>query len=131
MITALTLELSDSVSCLSYSNSQTRWNQCEIPIILEKKEFWMSPQVDVIFFISWHSNQEERSFRFPVIKMDINACHPFCELPDVNGCTNEIHELVRLIMQEEELEFPSNATEAKNIFISIIRNIESRPHWFW
>ena len=59
--------------------------------------------------------------------MDINVCQPFCELPDVNGCTNEMHELARLIMREEELEFPCNATEAKNIFISIIRSIESRP----
>ena len=71
-----------------------------------------------------------RSFRFPVNEMDVNACHPFCELPDVNGCINETHELVRLIMREEELEFPSNATEAKNLFISIIRNIEARPHRF-
>ena len=69
-----------------------------------------------------------RSFRFPVNEMDVNACHPFCELPDVNGCTNETHELVSLIMREEELEFPSNATEAKILFISIIRNIEARPH---
>ena len=57
--------------------------------------------------------------------MDVNARHPFCELLDVNGCTNETHEPVRLIMREEELEFPSNATEAKNLFISIIRKIET------
>ena len=58
-----------------------------------------------------------RSFRFPVNEMDINSCHPFCELLDVNGCTNETHELVRLIMQEEEeQEFPSNAAEAKKYF---------------
>ena len=56
-----------------------------------------------------------RSFKFPVNEMDINACHPFCELPDVNGCANERHELVRLITREEELEFLSNATEAKNV----------------
>ena len=41
--------------------------------------------------------------------MNINACHPFYELPDVNGCTNETHVLVRLIMREEELKFQSNA----------------------
>ena len=69
-----------------------------------------------------------RSFRFPVSKMDINACHPFLELRDVNDCTNETHELVRLIMREEELALPSKATEAKHGFISIIRNIDLRPH---
>ena len=57
-----------------------------------------------------------RSFRLPVNEMDINSCHPFCELLDVNGCTNETHELVRLIMQEEEQEFPSDAAEAKKYF---------------
>ena len=57
-----------------------------------------------------------RSFRFPVNEMDINACHPFCQLPDVNSCTNETHELVKLIMREEGLEFPSNATKAKKSF---------------
>ena len=81
---------------------------------------------NVLYFMPEQSGR--RSFRFPVNKMDVNACHPFCELPDVNGCTNKTHELVRLIMREEELEFPSNATEAKNLFISIIRNIEARPH---
>ena len=49
--------------------------------------------------------------------MDINACYPICELPNVNGYTNETHELVRSTMREEKLEFPSNATEAKNIVI--------------
>ena len=37
-----------------------------------------------------------RSVRFPVNEMNINACYPFCELPDVNCCTNETHEPVRL-----------------------------------
>ena len=67
----------------------------------------------------WYVMPEQsggRSFRFPVNKMDINACHSFCELPDINGCTNETHELARLIMREKELEFPSNATEAKTFY---------------
>ena len=50
--------------------------------------------------------------------MDINACHPFWELPDVIGYTNKTHELMRLIMREEELEFPSNTTETKKYFYS-------------
>ena len=58
-----------------------------------------------------------RSFKVPVSEMDINARHSFWELPDVNSCTNETHDLVRWIMLEEELEFPSKATEAKNLFI--------------
>ena len=57
--------------------------------------------------------------------MDIIAFHPFCELSDVNGYTNETHEFLRLITCKEEPEFPSNAIEAKNLFISIIRNIEA------
>ena len=57
--------------------------------------------------------------------MDIIAFHPFCELSDVNGYTNETHEFLRLITCKEEVEFPSNAIEAKNLFISIIRNIEA------
>ena len=62
---------------------------------------------NILYFMPEQSGG--RSFKFPVNEMDINTCHPFCELPDVNGCTNERHELVRLIMREEELEFPSNA----------------------
>ena len=57
-----------------------------------------------------------RSFWFPVNKMDVNSCYPFCELPNVNGCTNETHELVRITMPKDELEFPSKATEAKIYF---------------
>ena len=57
-----------------------------------------------------------RSFWFPVNEMDVNSCYPFCELPNVNGCTNETHELVRIIMPKDELEFPSKATEAKIYF---------------
>ena len=83
---------------------------------------------NILYFMSEQSGG--RSFRFHVNEMHINPCHPFFELPDVNSYTNETQELVRL-MCEEELEFPCNATEAKNIFISIIRNIESRPHSFW
>ena len=83
---------------------------------------------NVLYFMPEQSGG--RSFRFPVNEMDKNAYHPFCELPHVIGCTNETHELVRWIMREEELEFPFNTTEAKNLFISIIRNIEVRPHWF-
>ena len=77
---------------------------------------------NILYFMSEQSGG--RSFRFHVNEMHINPCHPFFELPDVNSYTNETQELVRL-MCEEELEFPCNATEAKNIFISIIRNIES------
>ena len=86
-------------------------------------------QPNVLYFMP--EQPGGRSFRFPVSEMDINACHPFLELPDVNDCTDEMHELVRLIMREEELALPSNATEAKHGFISIIRNIDLRPHWFW
>ena len=50
---------------------------------------------NILYFMP---DQSGGSFRVPVNEMDINACRPFCELPDVNGCTNEVHELVRLIM---------------------------------
>ena len=48
--------------------------------------------------------------------MDVSSCYPFCELPDVNVCISETHELVRLIMQKEKLEFLSNTIEAKKYF---------------
>ena len=57
-----------------------------------------------------------RSFRFPVNKMD-KRLSPFL------WTVNERYELVKLIMREEELELPSSATKAKNLCISIIRNI--------
>ena len=85
-----------------------------------------SGRPNVFYFMPEQS--EGRSFRFPVNEMDINVCHPFCELPDVIGCTNEKHELMRLIMREEELEFPSNTTETKKSFYSHHKNIEARPH---
>ena len=88
-----------------------------------------SGRPNVLYYIPDQSGG--RSFRFPVNEMDIKACHPFCKLPDVNGCANETQELVRLIMRKEELEFPPKATEAKNLFISMLRNFKARPHWFW
>ena len=134
MITALTimLKLCDFVSCLSYSKSQTRRNQCGIPKYLlyqRTKEFSMSRSSTqyLVFYVRaiWR-----KKFRFPVTEMGINSCHPICELPNANGCANKTHKLGRLIMREDELEFSSKATEAKkkyekNIFVSIIRNIES------
>ena len=87
---------------------------------------WNALQVNVLYFMLEQSGGI--SFRFSINEMDINACHPFCEQPDVNGYTNETYELVILIMREEELEFPSNAAEARNFFISIVRNIEARLH---
>ena len=62
---------------------------------------------NVLYFIPEQSGG--KSFRFAVNEMDINACHHFCELPDLIGWIIETHELVRLITGEEELEFPSNA----------------------
>ena len=95
--------------------------------IREVRNFeWPPGRPNVLYFMP--EQLGGRSFRFPVNEIDVNARHHFCELPYVNGCTNETHELVRLIIREEQLEFPSNATEAKNLFISIISKIETRPH---
>ena len=85
------------------------WNTQCIGEVRNSK--WPPGQLNILYFMPEESGR--RSFRFPVNEIDINSCHPFCELPDVNNCTNETHELVRLIMREGELEFPSNATEAK------------------
>ena len=105
---------------------KSMWNTHYIGEVRNSK--WPPGQPNILYFMPEESGR--RSFRFPVNEIDINSCHPFCELPDVNNCTNETHELVRLIMQEGELEFSSDGTEAKKKkkFISIIRNIESRPH---
>ena len=108
------LKLGNSVSCLSYGKELDEMNSMWNTHYIRKVRNSECPpgRPNILYFMLEQSGG--KSFRFPVNEMDINSCHPFCELPDVNGCTNETHKLVRLMMREE-LEFPFNATEAKEL----------------
>ena len=106
----------------------------EYPLYERSKEFGIPPgRPNILYFMPEQSGG--RSFRFPVNEMNINACHLLCELPNVNGCTKEIHELAKLIMREEELEFFSN-TKRDKIFLFplttlILIEYIIWTHWFW
>ena len=68
-----------------------------------------------------------RNTSFPINMIDVEVCNAFVEQPSITGCTNHSHELERLIMHESALELPTSVTEAKNLFVTLIQNIEVMP----
>ena len=65
-----------------------------------------------------------RNCSFPVNMNDVEVCNAFVKQPSITGCTYHSHELARLIMHESALELPTSAAEAKNLFVTLIQNIE-------
>ena len=65
-----------------------------------------------------------RNCSFPVIMNNNEVCNAFVEQPSITGCTDHSHELARLIMHEKGLELLTSTAEAKNLFVSLIGNIE-------
>ena len=49
------------------------------------------------------------------------VCNAFVEQPSI---TDHSHELARLIMHEKALELITSTAETKNLFVSLIGNIE-------
>ena len=65
-----------------------------------------------------------RNCSFSINMNDAEVCNAFVEQPSITGCTDHSHELARLIMHESALELPTSAAEAKNLFVTLIQNIE-------
>lgn len=42
-----------------------------------------------------------------------------------DGCDKEFRDLIRIIMKEEELRMPTNANEAKNLYLTLMRQYMS------
>ena len=61
----------------------------------------------------------------PINMNVVEVCNAFVEQPSITGCTDHSHELARLIMHENALELPKSATEARNLFVTLIQNIEA------
>lgn len=78
---------------------------------------------DVLYFNPETNNT--RDYVIPVDQEDLNIANEmYCTLPQENGCLPEFQELAQMIMQDEVLQTPTNAAEAKNLYISLLRYIE-------
>ena len=78
---------------------------------------------NVLYFLPERSGG--RNCSFPINMNDVEVCNAFVEQPSITGCTDHSHELARLIMHENALELPKSATEARNLFVTLIQNIEA------
>ena len=60
-----------------------------------------------------------------VSNVDITIARAGCQSPTTFGCTEEILELVSIIMQENNLTVPLNAEDAKILYLKLVQEIES------
>ena len=101
----------------------------------EKKKIWnthytrevknseSSPgRPNVLYFLPERSGG--RNCSLPISMNDVEVCNAFVEQPPITGSADHSHELARLIMHENALELPKSATEARNLFVTLIQNIE-------
>ena len=47
-----------------------------------------------------------------------------CTQPSLRGCFDEFNALAEMIMEDEGLQMPTNASEAKNLYIVLLRFVE-------
>ena len=78
-----------------------------------------------------HSNHLQKSLMFytqnysvPVSREDIDiATDMFTRKSEEHGCVPEFKDLMEIIIEEEGLQMPFNAREAKNLYITLLHHI--------
>ena len=77
---------------------------------------------DVLYFNSLSAEVE--NYSVPVSREDHDiATTMFTRKPEEHGCAPEFKELMDIIMEEEGLQMPSNASEAENLYTTLMHHI--------
>ena len=77
---------------------------------------------DVLYFNPLSAEVENNSV--PVSQEDHDiASTMFTRKPEEHGCAPEFKDLMDIIMEEEDLQMPSNASEAKNLYTILLHHI--------
>ena len=67
---------------------------------------------------------EVENYSVPVSQEDHDiASTMFTRKPEEHGCAPEFKDLMDIIMEEEDLQMPSNASEAKNLYTTLLHHI--------
>ena len=67
---------------------------------------------------------EVENYSVPVSQEDHDiAATMFTRKPEEHGCAPEFKDLMDTIMEEEDLQMPSNASEAKNLYTTLLHHI--------
>ena len=102
----------------------------------ETKKMWNSHRIryvrnsecpggrpDVLFFAPHHSGG--RDCKFPLLQSELQLAKECCTESRMFGCSTEFVQLARIIMQENQLVMPMNVVEAKELFETLIDEIDS------
>ena len=77
---------------------------------------------DVLYFNP--QSAEVENYSVPVSREDHDiATTKFTRKPEEHGCAPEFKELMDIIMEEEGLQMPSNASEAENLYTVLMHHI--------
>ena len=79
---------------------------------------------DVLFYTPTFSGGID--CKFPMNLVDLELTKSVIELPTFHGYTQEIAELAGVVMHEENMELPDNCTNAKELYIKLVSEIEGQ-----
>ena len=103
-----------------FDEIKSLWNRYRIRHIRNSNSQGGRP--DVLYFTPEVSGVTDS--KFPLDSHDVNLAMDYCETPSLFGCSAEFLELSRIIMQEKNLAVPKNTADAKNLYITLIQEIE-------
>ena len=82
---------------------------------------------DVLFFLP---QANVHSYSFPVSEDDIDVAEEICivEMPSAFGCSDEFVDLATMIMEDNNIDYPQDADEAKSLYIELLIHINRLAH---
>ena len=78
---------------------------------------------DVLFYTP--SLVGGRDCRLPFVEADVNLALPYCEAPEHFGSSDYIVDFAALIMNEGNITMPRTPHQAKELFITLLQNVDS------
>ena len=62
---------------------------------------------------------------FPLNLNDLIVAKQFCQEPSSFGCSTEFLNFAALVMQQNNMQLPTTALEARDLYVTIIQQLES------
>ena len=100
--------------------TRTLWNSQRIRKVRHSE--CPSGRPDVLYYLP--SNQGARKHGFNIDARDIELAKSFCQVPSKIGCSQEMLAFALLLMSENDLESPAVASEAKDLYLTIINELQ-------
>ena len=100
--------------------TRTLWNSQRIRKVRHSE--CPSGRPDVLYYLP--SNQGARKHGLNIDARDIELAKSFCQVPSKIGCSQEMLAFALLLMSENDLESPAVANEAKDLYLTIINELQ-------